>query len=230
MEFNPFDDDVRLQGFRLATSTRAAGPARATPWCPSTSFCNRCRSTISRSSWIGRRCGAPRQRSTWRRIRVASASTTSIRGNTELMFLGEPVDAVVPAIVDQATASTATDGVVTLEVGNQRHAAGARRRGRVPAFPTLAARFVIVDQVVMSAILDRIQPGMGAPTEMWLGADTANARQQLRTAVESGEFETVDLADRSEIEAQIAGEHARTVGDVRVGRRRWRRRCLAPSP
>lgn len=104
---------------------------------------------------------------------------STVHGSTDLVFFGKPPDSPVLAIVDASTASTATNGIVTLEVQGQ-----GELRVRVVEvanrFPTVGSRFVVLDKVAMASTLDRVQPGLGAATEMWIAAGNAEALDQLR--------------------------------------------------
>ena len=132
----------------------------------------------------------------------------SDQGSTEVpicSFFGAPPAAAVPAIVDATTASTATNGIVTLEVPGQG-ALRVRVVGIAARFPTVGRRFAVLDEVAMAATLDRIQPGLGAATEMWIAASNARALDQLYSAAASSEFQDVDHVVRTEVQSRLSGD------------------------
>ena len=204
MEFNPFDQDVRLEGFRVGDlfSGGVGGGQANTVSSVDVKF---------RSVAVDDHPVSVDWATAWSQAAQLDGSATelhvtaTVRGTTDLIFFGEPLDAPVPAIVDPSTASTAIDGVVALEVPN-----GGRFRVRVEgianSFPTVGGRFAVVDEATMSAALDRIQPGMGAPAEMWLAAGSSTSLHLLRTDAASSGLATVDHVDRTALESQLSGD------------------------
>ena len=204
-ELNPFEHDVRVEGFRIGNlHDSAAGPSQV-----ATAIDVVLTGVTSDGGPLS--IDWSQMSSTQAQLAIASAPTSGLRitssvhGTTNLVLTGRSQAVVLPAIVDPLTAATATDGVVTLEVPN-----GGTLRVRVAvvdsAFPTTGARFVVVDQAAMSSALDRIQPGTGAPTEMWLAARGAPARRALYSAVASRAFAILDHSVRTELEAQLSGD------------------------
>ncbi|MEO8267222.1 MAG: hypothetical protein ABI706_17100 [Ilumatobacteraceae bacterium] len=205
IEFNPFDQDVRLQGFRIG-DLHSVGPGGANAAVididvvlQSVSIDGRLVDTDLAALWSDTAtldsAGG---------VQGAHVKST-VHGSTDLVFLGKPPASPVPAIVDATTASTATNGIVTLEVQGQ----GVLRVRVVEVasrFPTVGSRFAVLDEVAMASTLDRVQPGLGAATEMWIAAGKAKALDQLHSALTSSEFEDVDRVVRTEVQSKLSGD------------------------
>lgn len=206
MELNPFDQDVRLQGFRIG-ELHSESPGGAADASVSTL------DVVLESVAMGGNPVPVEWATSWSAGATVDAPeggsgahiTTVIRGTTDLIFFGRRFDEPLPAIVDPLTASTATDGIVTLEVGSTG-TLRARVAGIATTFPTVGSRFAVVDEAALSAQLDRIQPGTGAPSEMWLGADNADARGRLLSALTATEFDDIDRVVRTQVESQLSGD------------------------
>ena len=205
MEFNPFDNDVRLQGFRIG-DLHSVGPGGANAAVIDIDV------VLQSVSIDGQPVDADLA-GLWSDTASLDSSggvdgahvTSTVHGSTDLLFFGKPPDSPVPAIVDASTASTATNGIVTLEVQGQ----GVLRVRVVEVaarFPTVGARFAVLDEVAMASTLDRVQPGLGAATEMWIAAGTAEARERLHSVMTSGEFQDVDHVVRTEVQSQLSGD------------------------
>ena len=141
MEFNPFDQDVRLQGFRIGDLHRV-GPRVANADVIDIdvvlqSGLHRWTTGQHRFGWVVERHCNPRPRSAG--MKGAHVKST-VHGSTDLLYFGKPPDSPLPAIVDASTASTATNGIVTLEI----HGQGVLRVRVVEVatrFPTVGSRF-----------------------------------------------------------------------------------------
>jgi hypothetical protein len=204
-ELNPFDHDHFVEGFRIGIlHDSGAGPARSATSIDVVLSALRADGVALPIDWS-------QMSSTDAQIGIVAAPasgmriTSSVHGSTNLVLAGRAPATVLPAIVDRVTAATAVNGVVTLEVPN-----GGTLRVRVAvvddAFPATGGRFVVVDEASMSAALDRIQPGTGAPTEMWLAAHDVTARRTLSSAVTGATFAVVDHTERTEVESQLSGD------------------------
>jgi len=205
IELNPFEQDVRLQGFRIG-DLHSVGPGGANAEVIDIDV-------VLQSVSIDGQPVAADLAELWSDTATIGAAndldgahvTSTVRGSTDLLFFGKPPESPVPAIVDAATASTATNGIVTLEVLGQ----GVLRVRVVEVaarFPTVGSRFAVLDEVAMASTLDRVQPGLGAATEMWIAADNAEAMHQLHSTVTSSEFENIDHVVRSEVQSQLSGD------------------------
>jgi hypothetical protein len=205
IEFNPFDHDVRLQGFRIG-HLHSVGPGGANSAVididvelQSVSIDGQPVDTDLAGLWSATATLDAADDAKGAHVR------STVRGSTDLLFFGKPPESPVPAIVDASTASTATNGIVTLEIPGQ----GVLRVRVVQVaarFPTVGSRFAVLDQVAMTSTLDRVQPGLGAATEMWIAADNAETLHQLHSAVTGSEFEDIDRVVRTEVQSQLSGD------------------------
>ena len=206
MEFNPFDQDVRLAGFRIGKlhNVGPGGPANAEAIDID---------VVLRSVTIDGQPVTADWAGLWSQtanLDTANASNgahlrSTVRGSTDLLYFGKPPGGALPAIVDATTASTATGGVVTLEIQGQG-TLRVRVVGIASNFPTVGSRFAVLDEAAMAATLDRIQPGLGAPNEIWIAAGNSEALGQVNAAVASSEFADVDHAVRTEVQSQLSGD------------------------
>jgi hypothetical protein len=72
-------------------------------------------------------------------------------------------------------AETASHGpTLRLDLGGG-DAVAARVVGTLPRFPTAGPRFLVTDRAALAAALDDLQPGSGAPHEIWAGDQAAPA-------------------------------------------------------
>ena len=130
--------------------------------------------------------------------------TLVVHAGSSLALFGASPQVPIPAVVDPLTASTAKDGLVTLETSGQG-VVKLQIVGTATTFPTVGTRFALVDQFALSQQLNRALPGLGSANEVWLAADTGQGRQRLRTQLASDQFRDVAVADRQAIEAGLSG-------------------------
>ena len=110
----------------------------------------------------------------------------------------------IPAIVDSQTASTAHDGLVTVDF-----ATGARGHLRVVGiathFPGAPARFAVVDRSLAQPALDLLNVGLGSANETWIAvAPTDEA--QLAQALSQGPFTDLVSQRRSDLEHRLRSD------------------------
>jgi hypothetical protein len=127
-----------------------------------------------------------------------------VHAGSTLLLIGEPTLQPLPAIVDPITASTARNGLVTLETSGQGSIA-VRVAGIANQFPTIGSRFAVVDGPSLSRALNRLQPGSGTPTEMWLSVDNPTALETVTGRLGGQQFTHIDVASRREIERRLTG-------------------------
>jgi len=127
-----------------------------------------------------------------------------VQASSSLFLLGEPASTAIPAIVDPVTASTARDGVVTLETSG-RGTVAVHVTGVVSQFPSLGSRFAVLDEMALSRQLDRTQPGAGTPNEVWLAASDGPARRQLQQRLTADQLRPLDITVREQVEAALTG-------------------------
>jgi len=99
------------------------------------------------------------------------------------------------AVVDPATASTARNGLITIETSSgplSVHPAAV-----VDRFPGVASRFAIMDIATLQPALDLLQPGAGTPNEVWLAADSATHERALATRLSDRTYDTIVVDRRS---------------------------------
>jgi hypothetical protein len=108
---------------------------------------------------------------------------------------GPGQDVPLEAVVDPATARTATDGVIVLETSNgtvRVHPAAV-----VDRFPGAASRFAIVDIATLQPALDLLQPGAGTANELWLASDSAAHERSLATQLSAPGFDSIEIDRRT---------------------------------
>ncbi len=133
------------------------------------------------------------------------------QGHRSMVLFGPTAGSPIPAIVDPVTASTARNGIVTLESSGQT-TLDVRVVGTARTFPSVGERFVITDVNALSRALNRLQPGSGSPNEQWLAADDAESRRQLADLLATEQFAPLEVSSRVGIERQLSGDTlARTV-------------------
>lgn len=100
-------------------------------------------------------------------------------------------------LTDPATAAAAGPGPLRLNLGT-----GSVRAvvvGTLPRFPTTGDRFVVVDRTALSRSLDDVNPGSGAPVEIWVdGADAA--------ALAAAPYDGLQVTEQSVIRDRIAAD------------------------
>lgn len=206
VELNPFDDDVRLVGFRIG-DLRAGGLGGGSQ-VKVTDVDAVLQSVVSDAGDVAVQWGSLWSATAKTSVEAANGGArvlTTIHGTTDLIYFGRPLDEPLAAIVDPTTASTAVAGLVTLEV-DTGGTVKLRVAGVASSFPTVSTRFAVVDEATLSAVLDRVQPGMGAPNEMWLAAADAAALARLRSVVASNVLDDLDRVDRTALEARLSGD------------------------
>ena len=115
----------------------------------------------------------------------------------------QPSDArPVPVIASSAVAAAAgPGGELPLRVGGEqvlvRIAAVAER------FPGTREDFVVGDRALLGTALNTERPGIAVPDELWLGADSERARQQLAAALARSPFDVLRVESRAELEASL---------------------------
>jgi hypothetical protein len=127
------------------------------------------------------------------------------QGSQDIVLFGGSVTVPLPAIVDPLTASSAVNGIVTVEAARDG-VFEVRVAGVAGAFPSVGERFVIVDGAALSLTLNRLQPGAGTPTEVWLAADGIEAAQRLDRQVAGPAFAALAVTTRHNIAQQLAGD------------------------
>src|SRR4051794_21402318 len=106
------------------------------------------------------------------------------------------------AVVDPATASTARNGLITVETSSgpiSVHPAAI-----VDRFPGAAARFAIIDIAALQPALDLLQPGAGTPNEVWLAADSGTHERALGERLSDPTFSRLLVDRRSTRQTALA--------------------------
>jgi hypothetical protein len=109
----------------------------------------------------------------------------------------------IPVAVDHATAAAATDGTIALKFGDE--AVSGVIVAVLPRFPTLSGPFVLADRTAVRALLDRAQPGAGAPSELWVSTPDS-ARALVQRSLAAAPFDRLDVRLRSVIEAGLRSD------------------------
>jgi hypothetical protein len=150
------------------------------------------------------------------RLRAADA-TVEVQANRELRVTGSILgvsilvtppgpdhDAPLNAVMDPATARTATNGIVTIETSNGN--VRLRPSSIVDRFPGVGARFAIVDVAVLQPALDLLQPGAGTANEVWLAVDTAANEGVLATRLSDGGYDSIEVDRRHTRQVNLASD------------------------
>jgi hypothetical protein len=108
----------------------------------------------------------------------------------------------VPVIASPGVAAGAgPGGELPLRVGGEqvvvRIAAVAER------FPGTRDDFVVGDRILLGTALNAERPGIAVPDEVWLGADSAPARQELAAALARPPFDVLRVESRAELQASL---------------------------
>jgi hypothetical protein len=108
----------------------------------------------------------------------------------------------VPVIASPGVAAAAgPGGELPLRVGGEqvlvRIAAVAER------FPGTRDDFVVGDRILLGTALNAERPGIAVPDEIWLGADSEPARQELAAALARPPFDVLRLESRAELQASL---------------------------
>jgi hypothetical protein len=108
----------------------------------------------------------------------------------------------VPVIASPAVAAGAGPrGELPLRVGGEqvlvRIAAVAER------FPGTRDDFVVGDRILLGTALNAERPGIAVPDEVWLGADSEPARQELAAALARPPFDVLRVESRAELQASL---------------------------
>lgn len=110
---------------------------------------------------------------------------------------GQPV----PALVDARTAARAQGGVLDLALGRlgriRVHVVASGER-----FPTTTGRYAVVDRTALSRALDDLDPGAGAPTEVWVDAGRSGAGA-LAAKLRAAPFDRLALSLRADRERAL---------------------------
>lgn len=117
---------------------------------------------------------------------------------------GPDRDAPLNAVMDPATARTATNGIVAIETSN-----GTLRlhpSSIVDRFPGVGSRFAIIDVAVLQPALDLLQPGAGTANEVWLAVDTAANERVLATRLSEAAFGPIDVDRRHSRQVNLASD------------------------
>ncbi|MEP7113350.1 MAG: hypothetical protein ABI862_08800 [Ilumatobacteraceae bacterium] len=150
------------------------------------------------------------------RLRAPDA-TVEVQANQELRVTGSLLgvsilvtppgpdkDAPLNAVMDPATARTATNGIVAIETSNgtlRLHPSSVVNR-----FPGAGARFAIIDVAVLQPALDLLQPGAGTANEVWLAVDTAANESVLAARLGDAEFESIDVDRRHTRQVDLSSD------------------------
>ncbi len=111
-------------------------------------------------------------------------------------------DAPLSAVVDPATARTATNGIIVVETSN-----GTLRvhpSAVVDRFPGAGSRFAIVDIATLQPALDLLQPGAGTANELWLATDSAAHERLLAGRLSSTGFDSIEIDRRTTRQRALA--------------------------
>jgi hypothetical protein len=123
-------------------------------------------------------------------LRIAIA----LQGSAALVLPAASAEPL-PALVDPVTASAASNGVLTVDLGGSpfdlRVVATAAR------FPTLSPRFIVTDQAQLRQHLDLAQPGVGQASEVWLATDTPAHEAQLAAALAKSPYSALLVERRT---------------------------------
>jgi hypothetical protein len=124
-------------------------------------------------------------------------------------FVADPALGALPVAVDPATAGKAHDGQLQITVAGQP--VTARLVATLPRFPTVDGPFILVDRAALVARLDRVSPGSGAPSELWIAGDPATLDRTLRQAPYDRLTVTRRDAVQADLDADPVGRGSRTL-------------------
>jgi hypothetical protein len=102
--------------------------------------------------------------------------------------------APLPVVVDPATAQGASDGILTLSLGQTT--IKARVVGVLPRFPTVVGRFLLADRAALTRVLDAEQPGSGGVSDLWVSAADGHARSVLEAALAKAPYDRLKVGLR----------------------------------
>ncbi len=113
----------------------------------------------------------------------------------------------VPVMTDAETASHGP--TLRLDLGGGDTVA-ARVVGTLPRFPTAGPRFLVTDRVALAAALDDLQPGSGAPHEIWAGDQASSTSLAATLAAAPWDRAVVVTQEqrRSVLESDAVGQGA----------------------
>lgn len=108
----------------------------------------------------------------------------------------------VPVIASPGVAAGAgPGGELPLRVGGEqvvvRIAAVAER------FPGTRDDFVVADRILLGTALNAERPGIAVPDEVWLGADSEPARQELAATLARPPFDVLRVESRAELQSSL---------------------------
>ena len=137
----------------------------------------------------------------------ASAPALQVRyrleGTSVVLIPGYAAAPILPVAVDPATARSADRGQLTLSF--DQLTVTARIVATVPRFPTTTGPFVIADRAAVTALLDRTEPGTGAPRELWVATD-GHARAALDHALTGAPYSRLTVARRVPLQDRLAAD------------------------
>ncbi len=137
----------------------------------------------------------------------ASGSALQVRyrleGTPVVLIPGYAAAPVLPVAVDPATARSADRGQLTLSF--DQLTVTARIVATVARFPTTTGPFVIADRAAITSLLDRTDPGTGAPRELWV-ATSAHSRATLDHALTGAPYSRLTVARRVPLQAHLASD------------------------
>ncbi len=126
-----------------------------------------------------------------------------LEGSPVVVIPSYTATAVLPVAVDPTTARSANRGQLSLSF--DQITITARVVATMPRFPTTSDRFVIADQAVVTALLDRTQPGTGAIRELWVSAPPGS-RAALDHALSVAPYDRITVAQRAPMQARLASD------------------------
>jgi hypothetical protein len=107
-------------------------------------------------------------------VRSAGATVHYLVSNEEIARFRPRVatDGTPPAVIvsSRLAAAVGPDGLLPVDVGDQR--LFVRPVGIADSFPTVSGDLLLADEGVLSTALDAPEPGLGRPSEVWIGAPT----------------------------------------------------------
>ncbi len=117
----------------------------------------------------------------------------------------QPSDrAPLPVIASPSVAAAASGGVLPLRVAGEqvtvRVAAVAER------FPGAAEDFVVADRSLLGTALNSVKPGIAVPNEVWIGAASARAAENLAAELERPPFNVLAVSSRAELEESLEND------------------------
>jgi hypothetical protein len=122
--------------------------------------------------------------------------------NTAVLWPGPPIGSL-PVAVDPQTAQSAEHGRLLLKIGTVTIAATVV--GILPRLPTVSGPFLLANRQLISAVLDRGQPGTGGVPELWVASPSAS-RSALDRALTSAPYDRLTVSSRVTVQRELGSD------------------------